>query len=279
MAAKNSGFPPVDLLRTHGQALVRPIPCAFHRRGFRRPRAALRNPTPRRPTLACQYGTRPDRSLARASPDGACAPALRPSQPVRRPRVPRPLRPAPPSSPDPSVPCGTFATPTVGLDPRTNADPSTPSPRAGVTGPSRRTDDRHGGPGVAATRPICTGLPATAPEIFRTPVLPAPSPFRGWLLPVDRVPAMDASGKDRDCFVSPRSRLPARRVSKGRPANNRNRRAAGRMLLIEVRLDHNRRTAHPQLCPQIPHRDFLAAAVSASRSKANPPIDDSGCRV
>lgn len=96
-----------------------PVPSASPRRGSRWPRAARRNPNPRRPTLACN--TAPDLTRASREPRRAALSHLpsRASQPVRRSRVPGPLGSAPPSPPYPPVPCGTLATPTVGLDPRT----------------------------------------------------------------------------------------------------------------------------------------------------------------
>lgn len=126
MAAKNPGLPSGGLLRTSGQALVRPIPSASSRRGLRRPRAAIRNPNPRRPTLACRCDPRPDPGLARASLDGAFAPACAclaagppiagswtpevrpaviavPADPLRDPRDPD-RRPGSPHRADPSTP-------------------------------------------------------------------------------------------------------------------------------------------------------------------------------
>jgi len=143
-------MPSVDLLRTPDRALVRPVPARPTDGG---PAAARgrQNPPPRRPTLASTSG--PDLTRAPREPrkGGAFATGPpRPSPPVRRPRNSGPLRPSPPSPPDPPVPCGTVRTPTVGPDPRTRADPSTPSLRADVAAdprgrrrPSRRAWSCH----------------------------------------------------------------------------------------------------------------------------------------
>lgn len=200
-----------------------PDPTAFHRRGPRRPRAALRNPVPETsdPCLrVCFAG--PDPSPARASRGAALArPSFpRPSQPVRRPRVPGPPGPAPPSPPDLPAPCGTLAAPTVGPIPararirrRRPLVPSTAAPG----GCARRRE----GNGVAAFRPACADRPATAPEVLRRPVLPAPSAFRRRPLPVDRTAATGASEKDRTGLAA--SSLSLTEVKGLKPAHCRQR--------------------------------------------------------
>ena len=195
MAAKNPGLPSGGLLRTSGQALVRPIPSASPRRGLRRPRAAIQNPNPRRPTLACKRGPRPDPGLARASIDGAlstCLSCLAAGPPVAGSWTPvvRPAVTAVPADPlrDPRDP---------------DRRPGSPRPRGSVDAvPSRCTGLSPGEPagrlegnGVATFRPACAVLPATAPAQRPDPVLPAPPPFRGRLLPVDRVLATGHAGE------------------------------------------------------------------------------------
>jgi hypothetical protein len=152
-------------------------------------------PEPETSDPCLQHGPRPDPGLARASPGGAFAPAfacLAAGPPVAGSWTPwvRPAVTAVPAGPlrDPRDPDRRPGSPH-------RADPSTPSLRADVGKPPGEPTDRHEGKGVAAFCPACAVLPATAPERRPDPVLPAPPPFRGRLLPVDRVLATGHAGE------------------------------------------------------------------------------------
>jgi hypothetical protein len=211
-----------------------PDPTAFHRRGSRRPRAALRNPVPGT-SDPCPHARLSNltRALREPRSSGACATLPASSLAADPPAAGTwASGPAPPSPPDLPAPCGTLAAPTVGPIParvRGSVDAVPPS----LPGRPQK-DARAGldGSGVAAFRPACAGLPATAPEVRRRPVRPAPPAFRRRLLPVDRAPAKGTSGMDRSGLAT--SSLSLTGMKGLRPAHCRQREsAAARQNLVD----------------------------------------------
>ena len=170
---------------------------ASHRWGSGSHARLDRTQSPRRPTFAlvrqpvpAEFACEP-RSAVRGCPRCGFRPSLAvpegrgclgPPRPARRRhRGGRPLAGPSRLRPDPDP------RPTRGS---VDAVPS-PWRGPGLGGP----DDRHEGNGVAAFCPACAVLPATAPEQRPDSVLPAPPPFRGRLLPVDRVLATGRAGE------------------------------------------------------------------------------------
>ncbi len=109
----------------------------------------------------------------------------------------------------------------------------------------------HEGNGVVAFRPACTGLPETAPEALRRPVLPAPAAFRRQLLPVDPCPSSGHVGEGSKRFLRLLAFAYRGQASQTRArAPTRIDMGAMRFLLMEIRPAHIRHTYCPQHHPQ-----------------------------